>query len=946
MMITTTETLTKNSLVFEDLFAQKIYWLNQLAGDLPESNFLTDYVRPALFTGRNQRVEFELSEKVSTPLLKLANYSNFSIYLILLTAFKVLLHKYTGNHETIIGVPVYYPQERTGSLTNIVPIRSTLIEQLTFQEFLLQVKEKTIHAYAHSDYSFTEIIQLLNLSTTQNRCPIFDSVVLLENIHDSDACANLTHDLTVSFQVNETQILGKIEYNESLFNEATIQYIAQHYLTLLEQVITHPTLKISEINLLTESEKDLVLNTFNNNSKIYPVEQTLHHLFEQQVEKTPEQVAVVSEEIELTYQQLNERANQLAHLLQNLGVKSGEFVGIFQQRNPEFLTAILAILKVGAVYVPMDSSYPPARIQYMLSQSEVRVVITNSALVNVLSECLPCCPVLNNIICTDSQANQTIEIESKKINLYDCQDIEKFSVKNLEVTLTGNAPAYMIYTSGSTGLPKGAIIQHQGAINHIYAQFDALQLNQSLTFLQSAPASSDISVWQFLAPLLIGGKTVIAKTETICDSETLFKLIQEQGLTLVELVPIVLRGLIDYASRLSLEIRDLPALKWMMVTGESASVELVNQWLKIYPNIPVVNAYGPTEAADDITQFIAGNPLPKNLRTVPIGKPLANLNLYILDSQNQCLPIGIPGEICVSGIGVGLGYWKNEEKTQSSFISDPHYPLPITHYPMYKTGDLGRWLPDGNIEFLGRIDRQVKIRGFRIELGEIEALLNQHPSVEESVVIVRDDIGEDARLVAYIVTKRSRSIEEIEESSFESSLVTRHSSLVTSKLRDFLKEKLPEPSIPSAFVEIGTIPLTPSGKIDRRSLPAPDLTTPATQKTFVAPRNAVEEVLTGIWRQVLKLETVGVQDNFFEIGGHSLLATQLISRIREAFQTSLPVRQLFESPTVAQLAAYLIATEAKPGRTEKIAQVWKKLQQMSAEEAKQALQRKKVEVKA
>ncbi len=490
-------------------------------------------------------------------------------------------------------------------------------------------------------------------------------------------------------------------------------------------------------------------------------------------------------------------------------------------------------------------------------------------------------------------------VNLSEVNIYDQFDFEKLPQNNISQNNQGVDPAYMIYTSGSTGLPKGAIIRHGGAINHIYAQFDALGFTEEFNFLQTAPASSDISVWQFLAPLLIGGSTVIVETETVCNPENLFKIIKEEKIAIAELVPVILRELIDYISRLSTEQRALPHLKWMMVTGESASVELVNQWLNLYPAIKVVNAYGPTEAADDITQFIIDKPLPVNQRTVPIGKPLANLNLYILNPQMQLVPVGVPGEICVSGFGVGVGYWKNPELTQLSFIPNPFptkKPLPGTNTDViYKTGDLGRWLADGNIEFLGRIDHQVKIRGFRIELGEIEALLIQHSAVQETVVVVREETNYK-RLVAYVVP----SFADRDLDSISHDLVP--------QLRHFLKERLPEHMIPSAFVLLEALPLTPSGKVDRRALPAPDPVQPQLQDTFAAPRTPIEETLAKIWAQVLGIERVGIHDNFFELGGDSILCIQAIAKAHQA-QLNLTPKQLFQNQTVAELAKVVATSQ-------------------------------------
>ena len=662
-----TETATKQIPIFEDLFSEKIYWFNQLSGELPETNLITDYVRPVVDSGKTRSVELELSNALTEAIIKLTKNSKFSLYLLLLAALNVLLQKYIGNPDVIVGSPVYHPNESTNKL---VPLRFTVKNELTFKDFLLQVKDIAIAAYSHPNYSFDELVKLLQLPQTQNRCPLFDIAILLENIHSQDALLNLSNDITFSFRVTGHSIRGNIIYKESLLKDETIRRVATHYANLLEKVVNQINIKIADISLLTDGETHQILKEFNDNTKIFPVELTLHQLFEKQVEQTPDKIAAIFGETQLTYRELNQKANQLARFLQELGVKSGNFVAILKQRDTDFLIAILAILKVGGVYVPIDSSYPPERIGYMVSDSEVRILLTDSSFSNNLTELIKDCPHLQNIVCLDVKS-QNLAMVPTKINTYYHHDFHKFITKNIENITKGIDPAYTIYTSGSTGLPKGAIIRHSGAINHIFAQFDALEFTEEFSFLQSAPASSDISVWQFLAPILIGGKTVIVDTETVCNPEKLFKVIKENKLTIVELVPAVLRELIHYISGLSIEERLLSDLKWMMVTGESTSIELVNQWLGLYPSIKVVNAYGPTEAADDITQFIVEKPLPENQKTVPIGKPLANLNLYILDSQMQLVPIGVPGEICVSGFGVGEGYWKKEEITKLNFVPNP-----------------------------------------------------------------------------------------------------------------------------------------------------------------------------------------------------------------------------------------------------------------------------------
>lgn len=696
---------SKNTLAPEEIFSDKIYWLNQLFGELPETNLILDYVRPITYEGKHNSISFELSTDLSEALIQFTNRSDLSIYIVLVSVLSILMQKYTNNRDVIIGSPIYQFKGSDTCSNTIVPLRFNIINQLTFQEFLLQAKETILSAYTHQNYPFNELVKLLKLPQNQNRCPIFDIVVLLENIHLKNHIINLNNDLTISFRLTGNQINGKIYYNCNIFHEEILKSFINTYNNVLESVInTSFKIPLSDIAFLRQVDRQQLLEKFNKKVKKYPLEQTIDKLFENQVEQNPSRIAVVYKELHLTYQELNENVNQLATFLQNLGIEEGEFVGIFKERDINFLLGILAIHKAGGAYVPIDSNYPADRIKYMVSNSEVQIILTDSSCLKILQSLLENCSHLKCLICLDAPPTHKEFFSLSDVKIYNSLDFKNCSKKNPERSHVGTAPAYMLYTSGSTGLPKGTIVRHDGAINHIYAQFDELELTEDFCFLQSAPSSTDISVWQFLAPLLIGGKTVIVDTETSFVPEKLFEVLKEQSITVVELVPAVFGGLLSYISQLPEERRLLPELKWMMVSGESISVQRVNQWLSIYPSIKIANAYGPTEAADDITQFIADKALPENLRTVPIGKPLTNLNLYILDCQMQLVPIGFPGEICVSGIGVGNGYWKNEAKTKLSFVPNP-FPNTKQKLPennqdlLYKTGDLGRWLLTGISNF-------------------------------------------------------------------------------------------------------------------------------------------------------------------------------------------------------------------------------------------------------
>ncbi|ELS00501.1 amino acid adenylation enzyme/thioester reductase family protein [Xenococcus sp. PCC 7305] len=877
------------------------YWQQQLGNNLSILNLPTDYPRPTKLTYQGANQSFTLSPALTQALKTLCQKEGVTLFMLLLAAWNVLLHRYSQQTDIVVGTPIANRNREEienliGFFVNTLVLRTDLEGNPSFQELLQRVKKVTLGAYSHQDLPFEQLVEELKPERHLNRNPLFDVMFSLQNAPEAElTLPGLTlssfeesgntakFDLSLDMFESAAGLSGVFEYSTDLFASNTIARMIGNFQVLLEAIATQPETAIAQLPLLTKEARQQLLFNWNDNLAEYPVAQSIHILFEQQVAQTPDAIALVFQKQSLTYRQLNEQANQLARCLRDLGLEAGEFIGIYQERSPNFLISILAILKAGAAYIPMDHSYPSARIEYMLSNSQVRFLLVDSGCIKAILNSTQDYADLQYLINLDSES----ESKLKELTILGSRSWRHLAADNLGISVTGIEPAYMIYTSGSTGLPKGTIIRHGGAINHIYAEYDALSLSSDLTFLQSAPASSDISVWQFLAPLLIGGKTVIINQETLCNPQQLFQVIQQNQITLVELVPVVLRSFVNHLSQVAPEARTLPSLQWMMVTGESVSVDLVNQWLKLYPNIAIVNAYGPSEASDDITQEIITQPLPENSNTVAIGKPLANLNLYLLDSNQQLVPVGVPGEICVSGYGVGLGYWRNEEKTQANFIANPFpetaKPLPgVTTDLLYKTGDLGRWLDNGSIEYLGRIDNQVKIRGFRIELGEIETAIAKYPGVKDAVVNACTDKNGENRLVAYYIAPQS---------------------LDSKQLRECLKAKLPDYMMPSAWVQLEVFPLTPNGKCDLKSLPIPDFES-STSK-YIAPRNSTETSLTKIWQEVLNLEQIGINDNFFELGGHSLLATQISSKIRHSLAIELPLRCLFEYPTIAELAPQL-----------------------------------------
>lgn len=895
------------------------FWRERLAGDLPVLNLPTDRPRPLVQTYAGSTHRFLLPRELSARLGELGRRYGATDFMVLLAAYKVLLHRYSGQTEFLVGCPT--SGRSSGQLTGVVGhfinpvvLRSDLSGDPSFADFLLATRQVVLEALAHQEYPFSLIVEKIQPERDPGRSPIFQTDFTLQRPQQSKEIIDMMipegmdapglrwgslepvpyeiaqqegqFDLSFEAVEGSGSYFCFLKYNTDLFDAATMERMGGHFRALLEGILAAPERKLSALPLLTAQERDMLLHRFNDTAADYPTDNTLSRAFEEQVRKTPEKPAVVFNGARKTYRELNAQANRIASALRRFGVKTGDFVGILDMRGDDFLAAMLGTLKAGGAYVPIDPDYPGERIRYMVEDSQVEVLVSRAAFAGEAFAA----PALRHVLLLEGDG-AALAGAYPGVSFHAPAELARESDENPPLQSGPRDRAYMIYTSGSTGAPKGAIVRHDGALNHIYAQFEALAFHGESAFLQSAPSSSDISVWQFLAPLLIGGRTVVADFATVCSAESLYRLIAEERVTLVELVPAVLEELIGHAR--AVPDSRLEALEWAMVTGEAASVSLVNRWFGAFPGVPLVNAYGPTEAADDICQYVIREALPAATHNVPIGTPLGNLTLYILDGNLQLVPVGIPGEICVSGIGVGEGYWRKPEKTAESFVANP-YAGDGKGAVLYRTGDQGRWLPDGNIECLGRNDDQVKIRGFRIELGEIEAVLMRHPDVRQALVVAR---GEDAAksLVAYVLPESGKG-------------------LTGAALRRFAGEALPVHMVPSSVVFLEHFPLLPNGKVNRKALPSPDLAeTPA--PAGEAPRNATESRIAAIWKELLRREKVGIHDNFFELGGHSLLMSRLHRRVEAEFGVQFPLVTMFQYPTVNSLARYLRPGEpAETGR--------------------------------
>lgn len=855
------------------------YWKDQLTDAQAALELPTDRPRPAVQSNRGATFRMMLSQNLSQELRALSRREGVTVFMTLLAAFNTLLWRYTGQKDMVVGSLIanrnrIETEGLIGIFINALPLRADLSGNPTFRELLRRTSEVALGAYAHQDLPFEKLVEAIQPERDLSRSPLFQVMFNVQNTPKKtleltgltltplvvDGQTSLL-DLTLTMSDGEDGLKGTVEYSTDLFDEPTISRMMGHYQTLLEGIATKPEQRLSELPLLTDREQHQFAE-WNNSEREYPLGQCFHQLFEAQVERTPEALAVVSKEERLTYLELNRRANRLALFLVTQGVGPDVIVTLLADRSVEFLTAILAVFKAGGAYLPLDPLHPAVRIRQVIEQSGTNIVLTTSQFASTLSQALAQIPT--------TERPQVFRLEEVSTQVQEDN--------NLPLRCAPRHLAYVIFTSGSTGLPKGAMVEHVGMLNHLLAKIDDLQLSKSDVLAQTASQCFDISVWQFLAALIVGGRVHIFEDEISHDPIRLHEQIDQKGITIIEVVPSLLRVMLEQAKD---KPTDLSSLRWMIVTGEAVPPKLVDDWLNSYSEIPLLNAYGPTECSDDVTHYVIEQPGFAADSQVPIGRPISNTRIYISDSRLSPIPINVVGELFIGGVGVGRGYLNDATRTAEVFVPDPFSQEPGAR--LYKTGDLARYLPDGNIEFLGRIDHQVKVRGFRIELGEIEAVINQHPMVHETVVLAREDKPGDKRLVAYLVTDQKSASSPIE-------------------LRSQLRERLPDYMIPSAFVVLDRLPLTPNGKVDRRALPIPEQSSPEHDETHVAPRTPVQEMLVAIWGEVLNIKSVGTDENFFELGGHSLLIVQLISRVRSALGVDLSLRVLFESPTVGELA--------------------------------------------
>jgi amino acid adenylation domain-containing protein/non-ribosomal peptide synthase protein (TIGR01720 family) len=857
----------------EDAETGREYWRNQklsssLASKLPnEKQPVGTVFKPKFIT-----LDFD-SDTVGKLIALVRKNANASASNLLLACWQILLWRHTGQPDIAIGMCCdgrnYEELEPSiGLLAKYLPVQGCLDEELKFSEILKQVDKATSDVYQWQEsFNWEDLLGEIELSKKLSFFPFcFDFVSQPTKYFATDVSFSIQKQYTCidRFKVKlsclrrDDSLTAELHYDANLFGKEDIQRLAAQFQTLLASAIDNPETAIAQLEILGPIERQQLLAEFNNTQTDYPKHQCIHQLFEHQAARTPGHLAIVFENQQLTYAQLNARANQLAHHLQTLGVGPETIVALCVERSLEMLIGLLGILKAGGAYLPLDPLLPTERLAFMLQDAGASVILTQQHLAERFSKQAAL------IVCLDTQWDAIAEQQDE----------------NPPSEATPENLVYVVYTSGSTGKPKGVAVEHQQLLNYLHSILERLDLPEGSSFATVSTFAADLGNTVIFPALCTGGRLHVISQERATNPEALADYCDRHPIDCLKIVPSHLNALLAASSPEKI----LPRQR-LILGGEVLSWNLVEKLQQYKPSCQIFNHYGPTEATVGVLTYpIKGEPIGDKCETVPLGRPIANTQVYILDTHLRPVPIGVPGELYVGGDCLARGYLNQPELTTERFIRNPF--TDESGARLYKTGDLARYLSDGNTEFLGRIDYQVKIHGFRIELGEISSVLGQHPAIREAVVIAREDEPGNKRLVAYVVSNREQAPE----------------IALFADLRNFLKERLPEYMIPSAFVRLLALPLTPNGKVDRQALPVADIVRPELEGIFVAPRTPIEATIAGIWTSVLGLEQVGIHDNFFELGGDSILSIQIVARANQAGLQLVP-KQLFEYPTIAELAA-------------------------------------------
>jgi amino acid adenylation domain-containing protein len=871
------------------------YWKTQLAGAPALLELPTDRPRPAAQGIRGAAQNFVVSADEAQKLRDLSQREGATLFMTMLAAFKALLYRYARQTDILVGMPMANRtrpevEDLIGFFINTVVVRTRLSGEETFREMLRQVRDNCLGAIAHQELPIDRLIEELQLNRDLSYNPLFQVFFNLLfskpattfsdlelSLPDVDYTAS-KFDMALELVDTGQEILGWWVYNTDLFEAATISRLVGHFRVMLAGLATDPDTPVRELPLLTDDERQLLLGDWAGApaaaiASSSPSDTLLwHELFERQAARTPDAHALSCGPVSYTYSELDAAASALATRLRAIGAGPDSLVALLSERDASLWVWALAVHKAGAGFLPLDPRWPAARLSRVLSDSGAVAVISSPELAAAARDAL-------------TAAGSTARLLVPSQDSAELPESSGLEWSSVPLRPSPDSLAYVIYTSGSTGLPKGAMLSHRGLLNHLLAKLDDLQLSPSDIVAQTAPQSFDISIWQAFAPLLCGAHTLVFPDDVAHDPSRLLPAFDSSRVSIAELVPGVLSAALDQLSQADGSAPHLASLRWMLLTGEALPPELCRRWLSLYPAASVLNAYGPTECSDDVTHAPVTTPPPAEARRVPIGRAVRSTRLYVTEPGGDLAPLGVAGELFVGGAGVGRGYLGRPALTAERFVPDPHSGEAGAR--LYRTGDLVRRLTGGELDYLGRLDTQVKVRGFRIELGEVESVLSAHEAIGEAAVEVR---GDASGLVAYVVGRGGAAPPP------------------PSELRAWLAERLPDYMVPSGFVALDALPLTSNGKLDRKALPEPAA---GGGETGRAPRTPSEELVAGIWREVLAVERVGAEENFFELGGHSLLATQVMTRLRRAFGVELPLRTLFETPTVEGLARAAEAARAR-----------------------------------
>jgi amino acid adenylation domain-containing protein len=853
------------------MIKQEKYWLKTLGNDIPLLSLPTDYPRPSIKNFEGAAVQFQVGNELTRKLKNIALENGATLYMVLLAAYNILLSKYASQQEIIVGTPTagrqYTDLENlVGMFVNTLAIMNYPHGTKTYREFLLEVKSNVLNAFENQDYPFEDLVEKLNIKREISRNPLFDVLFALQNIDfGRNNIGSLTienYDLEFKTAKFDLSLIGievgdrlgfNLEYCTKLFKRQSVEKMTEHYLHILNTIVENPDIKLAQISILQEKEKEQLLYDFNTTNVEYPINRSLNELFEEQVEKSPDKTALIYEDDRLTYRELNSWSNRIAWMLKEKGIKEDMVVGVMAERCLELVAALMGVIKSGAAYVPIDPTYPQERIEYLLKSSKATILLTQ-----------------------DKLKENIKPGESEVISVTGLRCSSDFRTDNLSIEYNPERLLYVLYTSGSTGNPKGVMVKSHSFVNLCTWFADAGDMSEEDTMLLMSSVSFDLTHKNIYAPLLRGGRVCLYRSG-LYNYMHMTETAQKESITIMCCTPSVFYPLVelnedgDYGA--------LSSLRKIFLGGEPLNINRLKKWSKS-PNYcaEIINIYGPTECTDIVSLYRIDNGKMDELDNVPIGRPIYNTKLYILDKNLQPVPIGVAGELCVGEVGLARGYYNDEALTAEKFVDTPHLPSK----KVYRTGDLVKWLPDINIEFLGRVDFQVKIRGIRIEPGEIENVMLKHPAVKEAVVVAKERRAGDKYLCMYYTLKSQVGEEE---------------------LREYAKGILPEYMIPEFFIKMDSMSMTNSGKIDRKRLPEPDID--SLREIYVAPSTESELKMTELWQEILGVENIGVHDDFFSLGGHSLNATILTFRLNKELGMDISLNEIFKAPTISELAAFI-----------------------------------------